>query len=146
MPLRWASRMQPKFRPSARRYLCPKWSEPALPASLPACIPCATCGRAQVDDLHAQLAEVDARNQHGGSGVDALMHELHQTQDTNAQLAAELDGVRAEVDQRVERSAQFVNMRQARAHAGLPRPCITVCVPRWRPALAWRVADACQEE
>ena len=49
-----------------------------------------------------------------GSGSDALMRELHDAQDANAQLSAALDDARAEQTARLERSAQFVNLRQVR--------------------------------
>jgi len=40
------------------------------------------------------------------------MRELHTAQDHNAQLAADLDAARAEMEGRVERSQQFLNLRQ----------------------------------
>ena len=66
-------------------------------------------------ELHQQIAdlqhELSIAQQSGGQN-DALMNELHGLQDANAGLAAELDAARAESQQRVERSQQFVNLRQ----------------------------------
>ena len=74
-----------------------------------------------------QVAQLQDELQHahrgggggGGSGVDTLMRELNAMQDNNAQLAAELDAARAEATARVERSTQFVNLRQVRSPSRL---------------------------
>jgi len=68
--------------------------------------------RAQVAELQAELDGAHAPPQAGGSGVDSLMQELHSLQEVNSQLAADLDASRAEASARVERSQQFVNLRQ----------------------------------
>lgn len=72
--------------------------------------------QAQVADLRAALDEAHA-NGGGGGNVDGLMNELQGLQEHNAQLAAELDAARADAQQRVERSQQFINMRQVRSTA-----------------------------
>jgi len=82
---------------------------------------------AEISALHQQVAELQAdlqaaednRHAGAGAGVDSLMHELHELQATNAQLADEVDAARAEVTARVERSTQFVNMRQMLAKKNL---------------------------
>jgi DNA repair exonuclease SbcCD ATPase subunit len=72
--------------------------------------------RAQVAELQAELQNaLDAQAAQGaehGSGVDSLMRELHAAQDANAEMAAEIDTLRAEAEARLERSPQFVNLRQ----------------------------------
>ena len=72
--------------------------------------------RAQNAELQAELQNaLDAQAAQGaehGSGVDSLMRELHAAQDANAEMAAEIDALRAEAAQRIERSQQFVNLRQ----------------------------------
>ena len=81
----------------------------------------------EVADLRAQVAQLQDELQHahrgggggGGSGVDTLMRELNGMQENNAQLAAELDASRAEATARVERSTQFVNLRQMLAKKNL---------------------------
>ena len=44
--------------------------------------------------------------------VESLMRELEQERDASHNLSLELDAARAEVQGRLERSAQFVNLRQ----------------------------------
>jgi len=68
--------------------------------------------RQQVADLQADLDEARHAGGGGGGNTDSLMHELHGLQDANAQLTDELDAARADATARVERSTQFVNMRQ----------------------------------
>ena len=68
--------------------------------------------RAQLAAVEAELQEARASQQAGGGATEQLMEELRSLQDYNAQLAADLDAARAEVQQRVERSTQFVNLRQ----------------------------------
>jgi len=68
--------------------------------------------RSQIEELQAELAEAHHSGQQSGAGAETLLRELHESQDANAQLAAALDEARAEQTQRIERSAQFTNMRQ----------------------------------
>jgi len=71
--------------------------------------------RAQVDELQLQLQDAlnaNAAQADQGTGTDSLMRELHEAQDANAQLTADLDRANAELDARLERSTQFVNLRQ----------------------------------
>ena len=71
--------------------------------------------RVQVDQLQAELQaalEAQASSAAQGSGTDSLMRELHDAQDANAQLSAALDEANAELNGRLERSAQFTNLRQ----------------------------------
>ena len=69
--------------------------------------------RAQVADLQAELQTIQDHSSAGSAaGVDQLMSELQHQHEINAQLSAELDAARAEASGRVERSTQFVNMRQ----------------------------------
>jgi len=63
-------------------------------------------------DLNAAYDQQHASAQQGGGASEQLMRELHAAQDHNAQLAAELDAARAEMEGRVERSQQFMNLRQ----------------------------------
>jgi len=75
--------------------------------------------RAQVASLEAELAAAqDANAAHAahadaqGSGSDALFHELHELRESHDALATQLDQAHAEMDGRLERSTQFVNLRQ----------------------------------
>lgn len=81
--------------------------------------------RAQVEQLQAELqaaydreAAAPPPEQPGtgqpGTGHDTLLRELHDAQDATAQLQASLDQAQAELDTRLERSTQFVNLKQAR--------------------------------
>jgi len=72
----------------------------------------------QVEQLHDEL-DAARGAKHEGSGVDMLMQELQELQDANSQITADLDAARAEVSARVERSTQFVNMRQMLAKKNL---------------------------
>jgi len=74
--------------------------------------------RMQVEQLHDEL-DAARGAKHEGSGVDMLMQELQELQDANSQITADLDAARAEVSARVERSTQFVNMRQMLAKKNL---------------------------
>lgn len=85
--------------------------------------------RAQVDELQLQLQDAlnaNAAQADQGTGTDSLMRELHEAQDANAQLTADLDRANAELDARLERSTQFVNLRQV----GSERPSTPPCAPQ----------------
>jgi len=68
--------------------------------------------RAQIEELQHELSAAHQHSEQSGAGTDQLMRELHDSQDANAQLAAALDEARAEQTTRIEKSAQFTNMRQ----------------------------------
>ena len=70
--------------------------------------------RAEVDGLRAELDAAYAANQNPppNSGEnEGLMIELQRAQDANADLIAECDALRAEVNARVERSTPFMNLK-----------------------------------
>jgi len=74
--------------------------------------------RAQVEQLQAELQAAYDREaaapppEQPGTGHDTLLRELHDAQDAAAQLQASLDQAQAELDSRLERSTQFVNLKQ----------------------------------
>jgi len=68
--------------------------------------------RAEIDDLRAALDQQQQATAAGGGASDQLLGELQRAQEDNGALAAECDALRAELTQRVERSQQFLNMRQ----------------------------------
>ena len=48
----------------------------------------------------------------GGADLENVMAELHQVQQVNAQLGADLDQARADLNARIERSAPFMNLQR----------------------------------
>ena len=84
--------------------------------------------RAQVDQLQAELQAAYDREaaapppEQSSSGHDTLLRELHDAQDATAQLQASLDQAQAELDSRLERSTQFVNLKQVRCDTTAAAP------------------------
>ena len=84
--------------------------------------------RAQVEQLQAELQAAYDREaaapppEQPGTGHDTLLRELHDAQDAAAQLQASLDQAQAELDSRLERSTQFVNLKQARCDTTAAAP------------------------
>jgi chromosome segregation ATPase len=72
--------------------------------------------RAQVEQLQAELDASHDANAHrsagGGADLENVMAELHQVQQVNAQLGADLDQARADLNARIERSAPFMNLQR----------------------------------
>ena len=84
--------------------------------------------RAQVDQLQAELQAAYDREaaapppEQPSTGHDTLLRELHDAQDATAQLQASLDQAQAELDSRLERSTQFVNLKQVRCDTTAAAP------------------------